>query len=135
MRLPALSHLLGPVEQIRLQVFGREANQAGRSCPFPGTQGSAFFCRVSKLSPLARSVQDLGRWRSSKTGRGPLEEGWRDNHAPIMCSYKRVQCSFEVYGFQTRTEEFIHKVREPALVSPDLMRRSRAPAFGLQEKL
>lgn len=27
-----------------------------------------------------------------------------------MCSYKRVQCSFEVYGFQTRTEDFVHKV-------------------------
>lgn len=57
-------------------------------------------------------MQDLGRWQSSKTGRGPLEEGWRDNQAPIMCSYKRVQCSFEVYGFQTRAEEFIHKVRK-----------------------
>lgn len=56
-------------------------------------------------------VQDLSRWQSSKTGRGPLEEGWRDQHNPIMCSYKRVYCSFEVYGFQTRTEEFIHRVR------------------------
>lgn len=58
------------------------------------------------------SVQDLSRWQSSKTGRGPLEKGWRDDHTPIMCSYKRVQCSFEVYGFQTRTEEFIHRVRQ-----------------------
>lgn len=86
----------------------------------PSMQGVSVFCRVSKLS-LARSVQDLGRWRSSKTGRGPLEEGWRDNNAPIMCSYKRVQCSFEVYGFQTRTEEFIHKVRKPVFGLPDLM--------------
>lgn len=63
------------------------------------------------------SVQDLSRWQSSKTGRGPLEKGWRDDHKPIMCSYKRVQCSFEVYGFQTKTEEFIHRVRQ-SLFSP-----------------
>ncbi|TKS82169.1 Cytoplasmic phosphatidylinositol transfer protein 1 [Collichthys lucidus] len=57
-----------------------------------------------------KETEDLSRWQSSKTGRGPLEKGWRDDHKPIMCSYKRVQCSFEVYGFQTRTEDFIHKV-------------------------
>lgn len=84
---------------------------------FPGTPGVTVSAKSANSRPLARSVQDLGRWRSSETGRGPLEEGWRDNHVPIMCSYKRVQCSFEVYGFQTRTEEFIHKVREPVSVS------------------
>uniref|UniRef100_A0A3B4ACQ8 Phosphatidylinositol transfer protein N-terminal domain-containing protein n=1 Tax=Periophthalmus magnuspinnatus TaxID=409849 RepID=A0A3B4ACQ8_9GOBI len=56
-----------------------------------------------------KEEEDLSLWQSSKTGRGPLEEGWRHEHQPIMCSYKRIQCSFEVYGFQTRTEEFIHR--------------------------
>uniref|UniRef100_A0A3B5AJD5 Cytoplasmic phosphatidylinositol transfer protein 1-like n=1 Tax=Stegastes partitus TaxID=144197 RepID=A0A3B5AJD5_9TELE len=69
------------------------------------------------LWPIARCVQDLSRWQSSKTGRGPLEEGWRAEHQPVMCSYKRVQCSFEVYGFQTRTEELIHRnIRDILLV-------------------
>lgn len=64
-----------------------------------------------------KDSEDLSRWQSNKTGRGPLEKGWRDNHKPIMCSYKRVQCSFEVYGLQTRTEEFIHKnIRDILLV-------------------
>lgn len=64
-----------------------------------------------------KEAEDLSRWQSSKTGRGPLEEGWRDQHNPIMCSYKRVYCSFEVYGFQTRTEEFIHRnIRDILLV-------------------
>ncbi|TDH11665.1 hypothetical protein EPR50_G00063590 [Perca flavescens] len=64
-----------------------------------------------------KESEDPGCWQSSKTGRGPLEKGWRDDHKPIMCSYKRVQCSFEVYGFQTRTEEFIHKnIRDILLV-------------------
>lgn len=48
---------------------------------------------------------------SEKTSRGPLVEGWRKDSTPIMCSYKRVQCSFEVYGFQGKTEDFIHRVR------------------------
>lgn len=41
-------------------------------------------------------------------GRGPLIEGWRDDQ-PIMCSYKLVNASFEVWGFQTRVEDFIQK--------------------------
>ncbi|XP_056300075.1 cytoplasmic phosphatidylinositol transfer protein 1b isoform X1 [Pseudoliparis swirei] len=65
-----------------------------------------------------KESEDPSRWLSSKTGRGPLEKGWRDKHKPIMCSYKRVQCSFEVYGFQTKTEEFIHRnIRDILLVS------------------
>ncbi|XP_078143379.1 cytoplasmic phosphatidylinositol transfer protein 1b [Centroberyx gerrardi] len=64
-----------------------------------------------------KEPEDLSRWQSSKTGRGPLEDGWREDTKPIMCSYKRVQCSFEVYGFQGRTEEFIHKnIRDILLV-------------------
>ncbi|XP_027003511.1 cytoplasmic phosphatidylinositol transfer protein 1b isoform X2 [Tachysurus fulvidraco] len=60
---------------------------------------------------------DLSIWMSERTGRGPLLEGWRQNTNPIMCSYKRVQCSFEVYGFQGRTEEFIHRnIRDILLV-------------------
>ncbi|MEQ2234069.1 hypothetical protein ILYODFUR_028185, partial [Ilyodon furcidens] len=59
---------------------------------------------------------DLSRWRSNKTNRGPLEKGWRDNHNPIMCSYKRVKCSFEVYGFQTRTEDFLHNIIKDILL-------------------
>lgn len=61
--------------------------------------------------------EDLSSWVSDKTGRGPLVEGWRKNYNPIMCSYKKVQCSFEVYGFQGRTEEFIHRnIRDVLLV-------------------
>lgn len=65
-----------------------------------------------------KESEDLSLWRSSKTGRGPLEAGWRSRaQPPIMCSYKRVCCSFEVYGFQGRTEEFVHKtIRDILLV-------------------
>lgn len=40
--------------------------------------------------------------------RGPLVEGWRDDK-PIMCSYKLVHSSFEVWGLQTRVEDFIQR--------------------------
>ncbi|XP_034467968.1 cytoplasmic phosphatidylinositol transfer protein 1b [Hippoglossus hippoglossus] len=82
-------------------------------------EGVSFLDILSDPIPEKhyKEEEDLSRWQSDKTGRGPLEESWRDDHKPIMCSYKRVQCSFEVYGFQTRTEEFIHRnIRDILLV-------------------
>ncbi|XP_065504007.1 cytoplasmic phosphatidylinositol transfer protein 1 isoform X3 [Caloenas nicobarica] len=49
-------------------------------------------------------------FKSQKTGRGQLKEGWRETHQPIMCSYKLVTVKFEVWGLQTRVEQFVHKV-------------------------
>ncbi|KAJ6659749.1 hypothetical protein lerEdw1_018464 [Lerista edwardsae] len=57
-----------------------------------------------------RSIEDLRYFSSSKTGRGPLQEGWRERTKPIMCSYKLVMVKFEVWGLQTRVEQFVHKV-------------------------
>lgn len=59
------------------------------------------------VSPL----QDLRYFKSEKTSRGILQEGWRDTQDPIMCSYKLVTVKFEVWGLQTRVEQFVHKVR------------------------
>ncbi|XP_072501562.1 cytoplasmic phosphatidylinositol transfer protein 1 isoform X4 [Notamacropus eugenii] len=55
-------------------------------------------------------TQDPKHFKSEKTGRGHLREGWRDSHQPIMCSYKLVTVKFEVWGLQTRVEQFVHKV-------------------------
>ncbi|KAI7806424.1 cytoplasmic phosphatidylinositol transfer protein 1b [Triplophysa rosa] len=64
-----------------------------------------------------KESEDLSHWVSEKTGRGPLQDCWRNSSKPIMCSYKRVTCSFEIYGFQGRTEEFIHRnIRDVLLV-------------------
>ncbi|KAH0631805.1 hypothetical protein JD844_019632 [Phrynosoma platyrhinos] len=57
-----------------------------------------------------RSIEDLRHFSSVKTGRGPLREGWREHTKPIMCSYKLVTVKFEVWGLQTRVEQFVHKV-------------------------
>jgi hypothetical protein len=53
--------------------------------------------------------EDPKFFKSIKTNRGPLIEGWRETDKPIMCSYKLVHACFEVWGFQTKTEEFIHR--------------------------
>lgn len=45
----------------------------------------------------------------SLTDRGPLIESWRETDTPIMCSYKVVHASFEVWGLQTRVEDFIQR--------------------------
>ncbi|KAG7270120.1 hypothetical protein CRUP_027190, partial [Coryphaenoides rupestris] len=72
---------------------------------------------VSFLDILSDPIPEK-HYKESETGRGPLEVGWRSRAAPpIMCSYKRVCCSFEVYCFQGRTEDFIHKtIRDILLV-------------------
>uniref|UniRef100_H9G8I5 Phosphatidylinositol transfer protein N-terminal domain-containing protein n=1 Tax=Anolis carolinensis TaxID=28377 RepID=H9G8I5_ANOCA len=57
-----------------------------------------------------QSKEDLRHFSSVKTGRGPLREGWREHTTPIMCSYKLVTVKFEVWGLQTRVEQFVHKV-------------------------
>ncbi|XP_027728443.1 cytoplasmic phosphatidylinositol transfer protein 1 isoform X4 [Vombatus ursinus] len=57
-----------------------------------------------------KESEDPKHFKSEKTGRGHLREGWRDSHQPIMCSYKLVTVKFEVWGLQTRVEQFVHKV-------------------------
>lgn len=56
-----------------------------------------------------KEEEDPKKFKSEKTGRGPLIEGWRESDEPMMCSYKLVHASFEVWGFQTRVEDFIHR--------------------------
>lgn len=69
-----------------------------------------------ELTKHYKREEDPKFFQSTKTKRGPLIEGWR-NEKPIMCSYKVVHASFEVWGFQTRVEDFIHRcIREVLLL-------------------
>ncbi|XP_075218185.1 cytoplasmic phosphatidylinositol transfer protein 1 [Lycorma delicatula] len=56
-----------------------------------------------------KEEEDLRFFHSKSTGRGPLPEGWRESVTPVMCSYKVINASFEVWGIQTRAEELVHK--------------------------
>lgn len=63
-----------------------------------------------------KEEEDPKYYKSAKTGRGPLVEGWRDTFKPIMCCYKAVHVKFEVWGLQTRVEEFIQGAIREILV-------------------
>ncbi|XP_048847118.1 cytoplasmic phosphatidylinositol transfer protein 1-like isoform X2 [Brienomyrus brachyistius] len=63
-----------------------------------------------------KKSEDLRCFHSEKTSRGPLAEGWRDTHCPVMCSYKLVGVRFEVWGLQSRVEQFVHKVVRDVLL-------------------
>lgn len=57
-----------------------------------------------------KQTEDPKFYKSEKTGRGPLVEGWRDTQTPIMCCYKAVSVKFEVWGLQTRVEDYVQGV-------------------------
>ncbi|XP_068760925.1 cytoplasmic phosphatidylinositol transfer protein 1-like [Montipora capricornis] len=60
--------------------------------------------------------EDCRYFKSKKTGRGPLEEGWKDNTQPIMCSYKLVCVSFDVWALASRVESFVHRIIQDVLL-------------------
>lgn len=53
-----------------------------------------------------RADYNASLFKSSKTGRGPLEEGWyrSGRHTPIMCAYKLVRAQFNKWGLQGSVE-------------------------------
>lgn len=62
------------------------------------------------LDPKHYKVEeDLTKVKSSKTQRGPFASDWKDTTKPIMCSYKVVRITFEVWGLQTKVESYAHK--------------------------
>lgn len=60
---------------------------------------------------------DPTKFRSEKTGRGPLKPGFMADHDPIMTCYKVVKFRFKVFGLQTRVEQWGHQygIRNPFL--------------------
>ncbi|KAJ1071953.1 hypothetical protein K5549_013820 [Capra hircus] len=91
-------------ERLASQIFDNEAKDLEREVCFIDIACDEIPERYYKES------EDPKHFKSEKTGRGQLREGWRDSHQPIMCSYKLVTVKFEVWGLQTRVEQFVHKV-------------------------
>ncbi|KAK7882810.1 hypothetical protein WMY93_028984 [Mugilogobius chulae] len=61
--------------------------------------------------------EDPTKYKSQKTGRGPLTTGWQkaleaDTETPHMCAYKLVKAEFKVFGFQSRVEKLIMNMEE-----------------------
>ena len=72
------------------------------------------------FDPLAeryyKPEEDPKTFKSVKTGRGPLVEGWRMDTEPIMCSYKYVRASFEVWGLGSTVESYVHSTVKDVLI-------------------
>ncbi|XP_024026364.1 phosphatidylinositol transfer protein 2 [Morus notabilis] len=48
---------------------------------------------------------DLSNFKSTRTGRGPLSEGWQDTCDPVMTAYKLVTIDAPYWGFGYRLEQ------------------------------
>ncbi|KAL8140498.1 hypothetical protein V2J09_006519 [Rumex salicifolius] len=48
---------------------------------------------------------DFSQFRSSRTGRGPLLKGWKDECRPVMTAYKLVTVDAPYWGFGRRIEQ------------------------------
>ncbi|XP_017301021.2 phosphatidylinositol transfer protein alpha isoform [Diaphorina citri] len=56
-----------------------------------------------------KETEDPAKFKSEKTGRGPLTGNWIEKANPVMTCYKLVTAEFKWFGFQGRVENFIHK--------------------------
>lgn len=63
-----------------------------------------------------KKEEDPKTFTSEKTGRGLLQEGWRMNTEPIMCSYKYVRVSFDVWGLSGSVETWVHNTIKEILI-------------------
>ncbi|XP_065570788.1 phosphatidylinositol transfer protein beta isoform-like isoform X3 [Artemia franciscana] len=54
-----------------------------------------------------KAHEDPSKFKSEKTGRGPLVGCWEENANPVMTCYKLVTCEFKWFGLQNRVESFI----------------------------
>jgi hypothetical protein len=97
---------------------------------------SSFFLQVHKLEPETwkhveaiyidiadrsqvlgkdyKAEEDPAKFKSIKTGRGPLgpnckQELVNQKDCPYMCAYKLVTVKFKWWGLQNKVENFIHK--------------------------
>ena len=59
------------------------------------------------------TLEDPRLYVSTKTGRGPLSDRWREDYAKnpakgaVMCAYKLCRVEFKIWGLQSRIENFI----------------------------
>ena len=58
----------------------------------------------------SNKVEDPSKFTSEKSGRGPLHDGWQQTCEPIMCCYKAVTIKCQIFGVQTRLENYIEQV-------------------------
>ncbi|XP_015788938.1 phosphatidylinositol transfer protein alpha isoform-like [Tetranychus urticae] len=56
--------------------------------------------------------EDPSKFKSQKTGRGPLTGKWKQTVDPVMTCYKLVTTEFKWFGLQNKVEHFIQKTEK-----------------------
>jgi hypothetical protein len=56
-----------------------------------------------------KPTEDPTKFKSTKTGRGPLVGRWTNDCSPVMTCYKLVTVEFKWFGLQNRVESFIQR--------------------------
>ncbi|XP_053210293.1 phosphatidylinositol transfer protein alpha isoform-like isoform X2 [Panonychus citri] len=64
-----------------------------------------------------KESEDPTKFKSIKTGRGPLAKDWVKTTDHIMCCYKLVTVEFKWRGLQNRIESFIHQTERRLFLS------------------
>ncbi|UYV71421.1 PITPNB, partial [Cordylochernes scorpioides] len=57
-----------------------------------------------------KETEDPAKFKSQKTGRGPLVGNWQQTVDPVMCAYKLVTIEFKWFGLQNKVESFLQRV-------------------------
>uniref|UniRef100_A0A915D705 LNS2/PITP domain-containing protein n=1 Tax=Ditylenchus dipsaci TaxID=166011 RepID=A0A915D705_9BILA len=114
-----------------------------------GTQTNVFQLTKEELQAQGCDVMDFVKdpisnhdycaeedpkvYQSKKTGRGPLNDGWVEQHLkenkPVMCAYKICRVEFRYWGLQTRAERWIHD-----LALRGTMMRAHRQAWAWQDE-
>lgn len=98
------------VETVHMADNGRSENVHGLS----KEQLAARQVEIIDIASAARDYWsyvvgsnslDFSNFRSSRTGRGPLLEGWQDRCVPVMTAYKLVTIDAPYWGFGSKVEQ------------------------------
>lgn len=70
-----------------------------------------IWCIIFPAWQDYKESEDPSKFKSEKTGRGPLVGKWQQTSNPVMTCYKLVTVEFKWFGLQTKVESMIQKVR------------------------
>uniref|UniRef100_A0A803L3R8 Phosphatidylinositol transfer protein N-terminal domain-containing protein n=1 Tax=Chenopodium quinoa TaxID=63459 RepID=A0A803L3R8_CHEQI len=108
----SLSKLLLTIDTIHVADNGKSEN-------VHGLNKDQLALRQVEIIDIASSVRDywsylvgscnvdLSKFKSTRTNRGPLVEGWRDRCNPVMTAYKLVTVDAPYWGFGKRLEQVL----------------------------
>lgn len=94
-------------------------NVSSKVCTNSDIIHSPSFCLEHEKCPFESSnvltlqdykeTEDPSKFKSEKTGRGPLASDWKTTTKPVMTCYKLVTVEFKWFGLQNKVESFIQK--------------------------